>query len=966
MPGHAAPPRRPARGPRPDRDEGGLRRRGVRRLLGPRRRSRRGRLPRARLPGRRDRRPDGRGPRPPALAATAAASRRRRTTSTSSSGRSSRPAAPSAASARPGMLMAGHAFLASGAAPTDDAIREAIAGNLCRCTGYTKIVEAIALAAERGASASSAAGLGRWGSWMRVEPPVSRPRTLAEAYAFLAAAPPDAPLDRSPAATDLLVQLTGEIGRRRRPASTCGGSTSCAASPSSDGRTTAPRHRRAHDVRGDPPLGPLPRARAGARRGGRDDRRGTDPEPGHDRRQHRQRLAGRRLAAGPARDGRRRSTSAARAASGRVAAERSGPAYRQTALAPGRARPAGPLAVAPGRETRFRKVGTRRAQAISKVVMALAWRDEAERRTSVRGSGAMSASRSARWRRRRSGRRATERVLEGARPTPETADRAADGARRRDRARSTTSARPRTTGERSRPASSIGSSARRAAGDDRSSSGRAVPGGGGDPHARRRWRSSSASSAGRSSPRRRELLRAAGRAAGRARRRRRRSTSCPRRPTSGRPTGASRAAPADLDDRRVEITGPAEPKMMINALNCGARVFMADLEDALSPTWVERRRRPGGAAGAPSGGELDVRRARRARRTGSRSGRRRSLVRPRGWHLDEAHLLVDGAPVSASLFDFGLWFFHNADRDSSSRGSGPYFYLPKLESHLEARLWNDVFVAAQERARHPARDDPRDRPHRDAPGGVRDGRDPLGAARAAGRPQRRALGLPLQPHQEPAGARPDIDLPDRAQLTMTVPFMRAYTERLVRTCHRRGAHAIGGMAAFIPSRRDAEVNDAAMARVREDKERESSDGFDGTWVAHPDLVPLATEVFDGVLGERPNQKERRLRRGRSAITARSCSTCACRAAGVTEAGLRANVWVALAVPRLVAARQRRGRHQQPHGGRRDRRDRPLAALAVAVARRPARRRPDGRRVALRGDPGRGAGPARRTRGRPAG
>ncbi|HEX5591283.1 MAG TPA: hypothetical protein VFX65_13415, partial [Candidatus Limnocylindrales bacterium] len=265
------------------------------------------------------------------------------------------------------------------------------------------------------------------------------------------------------------------------------------------------------------------------------------------------------------------------------------------------------------------------------------------------------------------------------------------------------------------------------------------------------------------------------------------------------------------------------------------------------------------------------------------------LVRPRGWHLAERHLLVDGEPMSASLFDAGLYLFHNA-AERLARGTGPYLYLPKLQSHLEARLWNDVFAWAQ---------------------------DALGVPRGSVRAtvlietihaafemdeilwelREHAAGLNagrwdyLFSCIKTFGARPDLVLPDRAQLTMTVPFMRAYTELLVATCHRRGAHAIGGMAAFIPSRRDAAVNDVAMARVREDKERESRDGFDGTWVAHPDLVPLATEVFDGVLGAAPNQKGRL--RDDVAVTAAQLREIRVEGGRITEAGVRLNVSVAL-------------------------------------------------------------------------
>ena len=309
--------------------------------------------------------------------------------------------------------------------------------------------------------------------------------------------------------------------------------------------------------------------------------------------------------------------------------------------------------------------------------------------------------------------------------------------------------------------------------------------------------------------------------------------------------------PPDLRDRRVEITGPVDRKMMINAMNSGARVFMADFEDACSPTWqniVEGQRNLADAVRRTI--ELDT-----GEKTYRLDAETAVLVpRPRGWHLVERHLLVDGEAVSASLFDFGLAFFHNA-AELLERGSGPYFYLPKLESHLEARLWNDAFELAQ---------------------------DELGVARGSIRAtvlietilaafEMDAILYELREHSAGLNAgrwdyifsvikkfrsRPEFLLPDRAQVTMTVPFMRAYTELLVATCHRRGAHAMGGMAAFIPSRKDPEVNAVALAKVREDKEREAGDGFDGTWVAHPDLVPVATEEFDVVLGDRPNQVER--------------------------------------------------------------------------------------------------------------
>jgi malate synthase len=346
------------------------------------------------------------------------------------------------------------------------------------------------------------------------------------------------------------------------------------------------------------------------------------------------------------------------------------------------------------------------------------------------------------------------------------------------------------------------------------------------------------------------------------------------------------SAPPDLDDRRVEITGPAEPKMMINALNSGARVFMCDFEDALSPTWDN-----------VVTGQWAVAQAVRRQLTFQTDDRAYALdpsiatlvIRPRGWHLPEAHVLVDGEPISASLFDFGLVLFHNA-AEQLERGSGPYFYLPKLESHLEARLWNDVFVHAQELLAIP-----------------------LGSIRATvlietilAAFEMDEILFELREHSAGLNAgrwdyifslikkfrsRGDMVLPDRSEVTMRTSFMRAYTELLVRTCHRRGAHAMGGMAAFIPSRRDPEVNEKALARVREDKERESSDGFDGTWVAHPDLVPVAAEVFDAVLGSRPHQKDRL--RAEVEVTARDLIDVRIPGGRVTERGTRANISIGL-------------------------------------------------------------------------
>ena len=343
--------------------------------------------------------------------------------------------------------------------------------------------------------------------------------------------------------------------------------------------------------------------------------------------------------------------------------------------------------------------------------------------------------------------------------------------------------------------------------------------------------------------------------------------------------------PADLQDRRVEITGPVERKMIINALNSGARVFMADFEDACSPTWenvvqgqvnlvdaIERtidHRNPDGKLY-----RLDDEVA-------------TLLVRPRGWHLEERHVHVDGRPASAGLVDLGLYLYHNHAR-LRARGTGPYFYLPKLESHLEARLWNDVFVEAERVL------------------GLK-----VGTIKATvlvetilAAFEMEEILHELREHSAGLNAgrwdylfsiikkfrnRPDMVLPERAALTMDVPFMRAYCDLLVRTCHRRGAHAMGGMAAFIPSRRDESINALALKRVREDKEREATQGFDGTWVAHPNLVRVAAEVFDRHLGERPNQVDRLREDVR--VTAAELLDLRVPGAAVTEAGLRTNVGV---------------------------------------------------------------------------
>ena len=351
--------------------------------------------------------------------------------------------------------------------------------------------------------------------------------------------------------------------------------------------------------------------------------------------------------------------------------------------------------------------------------------------------------------------------------------------------------------------------------------------------------------------------------------------------------------PPDLLDRRVEITGPAEPKMIINALNSGARCFMADFEDSLSPTWANVVGGQAALREAVRGSLAFASPEGKSYRLGERVAQ--LLVRPRGWHLPEGHVTVDGVPISGALFDFGLYFFHNA-AERRRRGSGTYLYVPKLQSHLEARLWNEVFSYAED-----ALDLPRSTIRatvlietihaafemeeilyelREHSSGLNAGRwDYLFSCIKTFR----------GPHAHV--------LPDRAQVTMTVPFMRAYTERLVRTCHRRGAHAMGGMAAFIPSRRDAAVNDAAMRKVRDDKERESSDGFDGTWVAHPDLVPLATEVFDVVLGSRAAQMDARASDAPlgAEVPGDPGALLDLRVEGgaVTEAGARLNVSVAL-------------------------------------------------------------------------
>src|SRR5277367_1384248 len=345
-----------------------------------------------------------------------------------------------------------------------------------------------------------------------------------------------------------------------------------------------------------------------------------------------------------------------------------------------------------------------------------------------------------------------------------------------------------------------------------------------------------------------------------------------------------------LADRRVEITGPTDKKMTVNALNSGANVWLADFEDANTPLWDNMIT-----------GQLNLKDA--VDRTidyTSAEGKEYTLkpdselativVRPRGWHLDEKHILIDGARASGSLVDFALYMATSAQRQLD-RGKGPYFYLAKNESHLEARLWNDAFVIAQDflgiprgtiRATVlietiPAAFEMEEILYelRDHSAGLNAGRwDYLFSVIKKFRTRGR-----------------DFVLPERNSVTMTAPMMRAYTELLVQTCHKRGAHAMGGMAAFIPSRRDPEVNEKALAKVREDKTRESGDGFDGSWVAHPDLVPVCKEIFDGVLGAKPNQLSKT--REDVHVTADDLLAVSKTPGVITEAGLRNDISVAL-------------------------------------------------------------------------
>ena len=344
--------------------------------------------------------------------------------------------------------------------------------------------------------------------------------------------------------------------------------------------------------------------------------------------------------------------------------------------------------------------------------------------------------------------------------------------------------------------------------------------------------------------------------------------------------------PKDLLDRRVEITGPPERKMMINALNSGARVFMADFEDSSAPTWDNMLN-----------GQVNVRDAIRRDLTIQRDGKSYAIndetatlvIRPRGWHLPERHVQIDGQPAAASLVDFGLVFFHNA-REALDRGTAPYFYLPKLENHHEARLWNDVFCHAQDAL------------------GV-----PRGSIKATVLIETITAAFEMDEilyelREHSAGlnagrwdyifsvakkfnADPAFVLPDRSDVTMTVPFMRAYTELMVATCHKRAAHAIGGMAAFIPNRRDPEVTAQALTKVKEDKRREANDGCDGTWVAHPDLVTVAEAEFNEILGKGLNQVDRQ----RPDVQVSGDDLLSVNQSGgqITRSGLETNVYVGL-------------------------------------------------------------------------
>ncbi len=345
-----------------------------------------------------------------------------------------------------------------------------------------------------------------------------------------------------------------------------------------------------------------------------------------------------------------------------------------------------------------------------------------------------------------------------------------------------------------------------------------------------------------------------------------------------------------LEDRRVEITGPVDKKMTINALNSGAKVWLADMEDSSTPSWrnviqgqlnltdaLERRI----DFTSPEGKDYKLRPA---------EDLPTIVVRPRGWHLPEKHMLINATPVAGGIVDFGLYFFHNARR-LLAQGKGPYFYLPKIENHLEARLWNDIFVLAQDLL--------------DIPQGTIRATVLIETITAAF--EMEEILYELRDHASGLNAGrwdyifsliknfrtrgPRFVLPDRAQVTMTQPFMRAYTEQLVRACHKRGAMAIGGMAAAVPNRKDEAANTNAFEKVRADKTREANDGFDGSWVAHPDLVPVCREVFDATLGERPNQLDRT--REDVIPDDRALINVAATEGTITEQGIRNNIEVGI-------------------------------------------------------------------------
>ncbi|WP_426492871.1 malate synthase A [Hymenobacter sp. 102] len=341
--------------------------------------------------------------------------------------------------------------------------------------------------------------------------------------------------------------------------------------------------------------------------------------------------------------------------------------------------------------------------------------------------------------------------------------------------------------------------------------------------------------------------------------------------------------PTDLLDRRVEITGPVERKMIINALNSGAKVFMADLEDSNSPTWANVVE-----------GQRNLRDA--VRRTISLSTPTKEyrlneqtavlMVRPRGWHLLEKHVLVDGEPISASLFDFGLYYFHNA-HELCARGTAPYFYLPKIESHLEARLWNDVFGFAQWSLKQPKCTIKATVLIETLPAAF-ELNEILWELREHSAGLNCGRWDYIFSYIKRLGLNPEFRLPNRAEVTMTVPFMAAYSQLVIQTCHRRGVHAMGGMAAQIPIKNDPKANETALEKVRQDKIREARNGHDGTWVAHPGLVPVALDVFNELMPQ-PNQLDNK--RDDVHVTAQDLVRAP--AGHITEAGLRLNIDVAV-------------------------------------------------------------------------